>query len=671
MQPAILSRRFWRSKLYSLRARSSLFRSGSIQTTIPKTGPRDAISHHSVDSSQVLAPQFESGDIAIPQVVARQIASQTTYTVQAGDTFSLIAKRLGIAVDAIESANPGVSPTSLQIGQILNLQPPSSISTYTIVPGDTLTLIAVKVGSTVTALKAANPDVNPNNLQIGSRLSLYNNTTSAPAAPQPVQPNEGNPITTGPSSGTYTIQPGDTFYAIAEKVGISELALEAANPSVNVRNLQIGSQITLPSSALPPPVQPVTPTAPVPTNPVPAPTGPTSAGTTYIIQSGDTFVLIAARYGTTAEILEAANPSFSPTNLKIGAQMRIPQGTIPVQTPTPTPTPIIPNPAPVAPGTYTIQSGDTFFHLAAKYAISVAAIEAANPGVVPTNLKIGQVINIPTSVVPVVIAPTPVQPTPVQPVQPVQPTTPSPLPENPPTSGTYVVQAGDTFVAIAAKHSVTLAALQAANPGVVPHIIKIGQTINLPLGAVPIPGAFPSGGGGFVDYSGPASNFPDSSQWAPYATLWAQNAALMSYNDSPAEIALIGSAITVVAAESGIDARIILCILMQESGGNVRVGNTFNGVNNTGIMQAFDGVSFNPSDPAGSILQMIRDGAEGTARGPGLKQNFADTGNWYEAARKYNSGSVDKAQLNNALGATGSYVAAFANRLMGHTWPNM
>ena len=145
----------------------------------------------------------------------------------------------------------------------------------------------------------------------------------------------------------------------------------------------------------------------------------------------------------------------------------------------------------------------------------------------------------------------------------------------------------------------------------------------------------------------------------------------MSYNDSASEIALIGSSITTVAQESGIDARVILCVIMQESGGNVRVGNTNNGVNNTGIMQANNGVSFNPSDPAGSILQMVRDGTEGTASGPGLKQAFMQYGNYYVALRVYNSGSVNLSQLNDPLGATANYVEDMANRLMGHTWPNM
>jgi hypothetical protein len=78
----------------------------------------------------------------------------------------------------------------------------------------------------------------------------------------------------------------------------------------------------------------------------------------------------------------------------------------------------------------------------------------------------------------------------------------------------------------------------------------------------------------------------------------------MSYNDSASEIAFIKTAIETVSSQSGVDQRIILCIIMQESGGNVRAANTNNGVENTGLMQAFNGSNFDPADPGGSILTM-------------------------------------------------------------------
>lgn len=47
-------------------------------------------------------------------------------------------------------------------------------------------------------------------------------------------------------------------------------------------------------------------------------------------------------------------------------------------------------------GTYTVQNGDTFDKLAASNGTTTAAIEAANPGIDPTKLQVGQKINLPS-----------------------------------------------------------------------------------------------------------------------------------------------------------------------------------------------------------------------------------------------------------------------------------
>ncbi|POS71401.1 intracellular hyphae protein 1 [Diaporthe helianthi] len=215
----------------------------------------------------------------------------------------------------------------------------------------------------------------------------------------------------------------------------------------------------------------------------------------------------------------------------------------------------------------------------------------------------------------------------------------------------YTVQAGDTLFAIAQSHGTTLEQLQGANPGVDPTTLKVGQTLKMPSSGAPS-----SGGGGYVEYSGPASNFPQESQWASWDELWGQNERLMRLHDSDLEVALIRQAIDTVANESGVDRRVILCIIVQESGGNVRVQTTSNGVRNPGLMQSHNGAEFNPNDPAGSILQMLK---------------WDKYGNYYEAFRGYNSGSVNKRDLNDPVGATGSYVRDAANRLMGHVWNGM
>jgi len=147
-------------------------------------------------------------------------------------------------------------------------------------------------------------------------------------------------------------------------------------------------------------------------------------------------------------------------------------------------------------------------------------------------------------------------------------------------------------------------------------------------------------------------------------------------NDSASEINDIYNGIETVASETGIDARFILAIMMQESNGCVRASTTNWGVRNPGLMQDHNGAATcnengvqNPC-PSSTITQMIRDGAAGTSSGDGLKQCLAKSGAtdvsmYYKAARIYNSGSI-AAGGNLGLGvATHCYASDVANRLTG------
>jgi hypothetical protein len=141
----------------------------------------------------------------------------------------------------------------------------------------------------------------------------------------------------------------------------------------------------------------------------------------------------------------------------------------------------------------------------------------------------------------------------------------------------------------------------------------------------------------------------------------------MKINDTDSQIQFIHDSILKVAAESGIDRRVILAVIMQESQGNVHVQTTTSpgGIRNPGLMQSHNGVEFSESDPQGSILQMIRDGTEGTPFGDGLVQNLRLYGDVYSACRGYNSGHVNPNNLSDGVGATASYVSDIANRLLG------
>ncbi|KAI1360461.1 putative muramidase [Xylaria arbuscula] len=186
----------------------------------------------------------------------------------------------------------------------------------------------------------------------------------------------------------------------------------------------------------------------------------------------------------------------------------------------------------------------------------------------------------------------------------------------------------------------------------------------------------------------PAAGWPTAAEWGKFDGLWSRNLPLIRQscgwngwgaNNSPEEISHLKSAIHQVASSTGVDARFILLIIMQESKGCVRVPTTNNGVRNPGLMQSHNGSGtchgVNPC-PKARIVQMIRDGTAGTSSGDGLKQVLRKTKAhlgglspraYYAAARLYNSGSVDYAHLENGFSSVACYASDVANRATGWT----
>lgn len=158
-----------------------------------------------------------------------------TYMIRSGDTFYSLAQRFNTTVNAILAVNPGVNPNALQIGQTICIpgtQPPPSRCPagtfgYVIRPGDTLGQIGQRYNVALSAIIAVNPGIDPSNLQVGMILCI---------------PLPG----TCPGGRSYTIQPGDTFYSIARRFNVSLDALLAANPFTNPDQLYVGQQICIP-----------------------------------------------------------------------------------------------------------------------------------------------------------------------------------------------------------------------------------------------------------------------------------------------------------------------------------------------------------------------------------------------------------------------------------------
>ena len=185
----------------------------------------------------------------------------------------------------------------------------------------------------------------------------------------------------------------------------------------------------------------------------------------------------------------------------------------------------------------------------------------------------------------------------------------------------------------------------------------------------------------------PSEGWPTSNQWVSFDALWTSNlasristscSAFSEPNNSAQESEEIRTAILAEAKTCGVDPRLALAQMIQESGGCVRVPTTNYGVVNPGLFQSHNGagtcVGANPC-PDSEIKLMVADGISGTADGDGLKgviaqatqEGYQGVAADYAGLRIYNSGSIAASgKLEDGI-ATHCYVSDIANRLMGWT----
>ena len=196
------------------------------------------------------------------------------YQVKSGDTLWGIARRFGISVDELKSAN-NLTSNALSIGQNLYIPKKKDDTTteenevYIVKSGDTLYGIAKKFGISVDDLKSLN-NLTSNNLSISSSSTE--------------------------KAKTYTVMKGDTLYGIASKFGVSVNDLKALN-NLSSNTLSIGQVLKIPDSS--------------------------NNKLTYTVKSGDTLYSIARTYNTTVDKIKELN-NLKNNNLSIGQTLILP-----------------------------------------------------------------------------------------------------------------------------------------------------------------------------------------------------------------------------------------------------------------------------------------------------------------------------------------------------------
>ena len=219
--------------------------------------------------------------------------------------------------------------TAAALALALLLPLPSLAGEVVVKPGETLSEIAERYGTSVERLMQLNGLRSAKDLWAGSRIQV-------PGAEGGSNARGGGGASSG--SGNYTVKPGETLSEIAERHGTSVDRLMQLNNLRSAKDLWAGSRIQVPGASS---ARPASAAAPLNRN-----------ARDHKVQPGETLSEIADRYGISMDRLISLNGLKEPNDLQAGSTLRLKAPTTPAARPRPstvaTKPPVKPTPKPVS-----------------------------------------------------------------------------------------------------------------------------------------------------------------------------------------------------------------------------------------------------------------------------------------------------------------------------------
>lgn len=185
-----------------------------------------------------------------------------TYRLEIGDTLRSVAAEFGTTWQAIAAFNNIPNPNYVQAGTIITIPPADFVPlatggpvttqtttpvvttpapmTYVVQQGDVLAVIAQNFNVTLDSLRQFNNLTPSDAIFPGDVLVIP--PTGGPVVAQPVTP------VRQAINGIYTVQAGDTMFAIASSFGVNVYTLAEANSILNLNSIFSGQRLVIPGA---------------------------------------------------------------------------------------------------------------------------------------------------------------------------------------------------------------------------------------------------------------------------------------------------------------------------------------------------------------------------------------------------------------------------------------
>jgi cell wall-associated NlpC family hydrolase len=229
----------------------------------------------------IAAPALQSTD------VSNAPANSRTHTVAAGDSLTSIAAAYSLSLDTLKAANPNLSADRLEVGQVLLILPGDGLI-YSAKSGDNLKKIAESYSVKTDVVAQANKLDSADKLGAGQVLFIPANADARSGQ---------SDADANADPRTYKVQPSDTLWTISQRFGVEPTTIMMDNDLKDPKAVIAGARLRI----LP------------------------SKGASVVLQSTESLADLATRYQIDLGALMDYNRLDSADAAKPGARIVIPQ----------------------------------------------------------------------------------------------------------------------------------------------------------------------------------------------------------------------------------------------------------------------------------------------------------------------------------------------------------